>query len=41
MDVQVFCCAIGELTLYGGFEVSALDEFPARHHPSCIKPAYG
>ncbi len=36
MDVQVLCCPIGELTFYGCFEVSALDEFPARHHPSGV-----
>ena len=41
MDMQVFCFRIPELALYRRFDVSALDDFPARHHSRSIKAAHG
>src|SRR3974377_1133629 len=41
MDMQVLCFRIGELALYRRFDVSALDDLPARHHSRSIKSAHG
>src|SRR5215472_4318248 len=41
MDVQVLCFRVRELALYGRFDVSALDDLPARHHSRSIKAAHG
>ena len=41
MDMQVLCFRIRELALYRRFDVSALDDIPARHHSRSIKAAHG
>jgi hypothetical protein len=41
MDMQVLCLRIRELPLYRRFDVSALDDLPARHHSRSIKAAHG
>ena len=41
MNVQIFCFRICKLALNHHFEVSALDDLPARHHPRGIKAAHG
>jgi hypothetical protein len=41
MDVKVLCFRIRELALDRGFDVSAFDDLPARHHSRSIKAAHG